>query len=84
MEDVRPARRVKLCRLLRTIRRERGVTQIQLAEKMGVPQPMISRYENGERQVEYVEVELICEAMGMSLRSFTRRWESTPDDFEGE
>ncbi len=84
MEDARSARRVKLRRLLRTIRRERGVTQIQLAERLGVPQPMISRYEQGERQVEFVEVEAICEAVGMSLRSFCRRWDSTPDDFEDD
>lgn len=76
--------RVKLRRLLRTIRRERGVTQIQLAERLGVPQPMISRYEKGERQVDFVEVEAICEAVGMSFRSFCRRWESTPEDFEDE
>ena len=82
MEHARSARRVKLRRLLRAIRQERGITQIQLAERLGVPQPMISRYEKGERQVEFVEVEEICEAVGMSLRSFCRRWDSTPDDFE--
>ena len=84
MEQARAARRIKLRRLLRAIRRERGITQIQLAERLGVPQPMISRYEKGERQVDFVEVEAICEAVGMSLKSFCRRWESTPEDFEGE
>jgi DNA-binding XRE family transcriptional regulator len=30
------------------LRRERGITQVELAEILGVPQPMISAYENGD------------------------------------
>ncbi len=84
MEDVLGMRRVKLRRLLRTIRRERGVTQVQLAERLAVPQSVISKIENGERQVDFVEVEALCEALGTSLRSFCRRWDSTPVDWEGD
>ena len=84
MEDALAARRVKLRRLLRTIRRERGVTQVQLAERTGLPQSVISKVENGERRVEFVEVEAVCEGVGMSLKSFCRRWDSTPDDWNGE
>lgn len=80
----RSRRRVKLRRLLRAIRRERGVTQVQLAESLEVPQSVISKYESGERQIDFVEVEAVCEAVGMSLRSFCRRWDSTPEDFEDE
>ncbi len=29
------------------LRRDRGITQVELAEMLGVPQPMISAYENG-------------------------------------
>ena len=75
-------RRLKLRRLLRTIRRERGITQTELAGRLSIPQSMVSRYENGERELDFVEVEAICEAMGMSLRSFCRRWDTTPEDFE--
>ncbi len=84
MEDVLVARRVKLRRLLRSIRRERGMTQAQIAERLGVPQSVISKLENGERQVDFVEVEALCEALGTSLRSFCRRWDSTPEDWEGD
>jgi len=80
--DVLLARRLKLRRLLRAIRRERGVTQVQLAERLEVPQSVISKYEGGERQLDFVEVEAVCDALGTSLRSFCRRWDSTPDDFE--
>ncbi len=84
MDDALAARRIKLRRLLRAIRRERGVTQVALSEGSGLAQAVISNIERGERQVEFVEVEALCEAVGMSLRSFCRRWDSTPDDWEGE
>ena len=84
MEDVLARRRVKLRRLLRAIRRERHVTQVQLAERLGVPQSFVSKYEIGERRLDLVEVEAVCEAVGMSLRSFCRRWDSTPEDWEGD
>jgi DNA-binding XRE family transcriptional regulator len=29
------------------LRQEHGITQVELAEMLGVPQPMISAYENG-------------------------------------
>ena len=47
-------------------------------------QSFVSKYENGDRQLDFIEVEAVCEAMGMSLRSFCRRWDSTPDDYEGD
>ena len=84
MEDVLAGRRVKLRMLLRAIRRERHVTQVQLAERLGVPQSFVSKCETGERRLDFVEVEAVCEAVGMSLRSFCRRWDSTPEDWEGD
>ena len=84
MKDVRVARRAKLRRLLRTIRRERGVNQLEIAKRLDVPQSFVSKYENGDRHLDFVEVEAVCEAMGTSLRSFLRRWDSIPDDVEDE
>ena len=84
MKDVRVGRKAKLRRLLRAIRRERGVTQLEIAERLDVQQSFVSKYENGDRHLDFVEVEAVCEAMGTSLRSFCRRWDSTPDDIEDE
>ncbi len=84
MKEVLSGRRLKLRRLLRAIRRERGVTQVQLAERLEVPQSRVSKYENGDLRLDLVEVEAVCEALGTSLRSLVRRWDSTPDDFEGD
>lgn len=71
-------KRRKLRHLLRTLREERGVTQVELATRLGVPQSVVSKYEAGDRQVDFVEVEAICDALGVSLRTLLRRWETTP------
>lgn len=47
---------------LARFRKERGITQIELAEKLGVAQPMISDYERGELRLHgqlIVELTLI-------------------------
>ncbi len=33
---------------LATVRKARGITQVELAQTLGVPQTMVSKYENGE------------------------------------
>ena len=73
---------VRLGRLLRKIRRERGVTQVQLAELLGLPQSAISKYENGERPLGFMEVLDVLEAVGMRQRTFFRRWLSPSEDLE--
>ncbi len=78
------ARRRRLGRLLQTIRRDCGVTQNQLAERLAVPESVITALENGERGPDFVEVVAVCEALGTSLDSFRCRWESTSEDFEGD
>ncbi len=60
------ARRRRLGRLLQTIRRDPGVTQNQLAERLAEPESMISALENGERGLDFVEVVAVCEALGTS------------------
>ena len=84
MDDPRSRPDPKLSRLLRAIRRERGVTQVQLAERVGLPQSVISRYEIGERIVSFQEVMAVCQALGVSMQTFVRRLDSMPDDLEDE
>jgi transcriptional regulator with XRE-family HTH domain len=62
--------------LLSTIRRERGFTQAQLAEKLHKPQSFISKFENGERRIDYIELRSICRALGVSISEFDKRFES--------
>ena len=78
MEAQQPERRRRLAELLRAIRTERDVTQVALAARLGVPQSVVSKYESGARQIGCLEVEAVCKALGVSLQTFVRRWQ-TPE-----
>ncbi len=55
---------------------ERGFTQEELAKKLKVPQSFVSKYESGERRIDLVELRLVCCALGVSLPSIIKRWET--------
>jgi transcriptional regulator with XRE-family HTH domain len=67
--------REKLHELLRRIRQEKGIRQVELAEKLGVPQSFISKYESGDRALDILELRQICKAIGISLEEFVRKLE---------
>lgn len=61
--------------LLREIRLETSLTQVELAARVGKDQAYISRYESGQRRLDLLEVRDICQAMGITLEEFVRRLE---------
>jgi transcriptional regulator with XRE-family HTH domain len=61
--------------LLRKARVEAGLTQMELASRLGVPQSFVSKYESGERRLDVLELRLVCQAVGVSLQEFVRRLE---------
>jgi len=67
-------RRVFL-RLLRRVRMDAKLTQSQLAKTLGVTQARISKYEQGERRIDMLELKRICDAIGLPLTEFSRRFE---------
>lgn len=47
--------------MLRTARREKGLTQAAVAKALGKPQSFIAKVENGERRLDVIEfVHLAC------------------------
>lgn len=56
----------KLSTELRAIRTAAGYTQVQLAEKLGKPQSYVSKYESGDRYLDFIEVLDVCEICGTS------------------
>lgn len=62
-------------RLLRRVRVEAKLTQAQLAKLLGVTQARISKYEQGERRVDMLELKTICDAIKLPLTEFARRFE---------
>jgi transcriptional regulator with XRE-family HTH domain len=61
--------------LVRQIRLDAGVTQLELANRIGVPQSFISKFESGERRLDILELRQICRALGLNLADFVRRLE---------
>jgi transcriptional regulator with XRE-family HTH domain len=67
--------RQRLAQLLRTVRTEAGLRQIDLAEKLDEPQSFVSKYESGEQRLDLLELKAICEALGIGLMDFVKRFE---------
>ena len=70
--------------VLRQVRREAGLRQVDLAERLGRPQSLVSDLESGQRRLDVVELRTICHALGLPLEEFIRRWEERlRDDLSG-
>lgn len=62
-----------LQRLLRQIRTEAGLRQVDLAAKLGQPQSFVSKCESGERRLDLLELEQVCICCGITLADFVIR-----------
>jgi transcriptional regulator with XRE-family HTH domain len=66
----------KVISLLRECREAKGLTQKNLADKIGSDQTFISKIEIGERRIDIIELRQICIAMKMTLPEFIEKLES--------
>lgn len=64
----------RLTSLLRQVRLDASITQDELAERLGRSQSYVSKYERGEQRLDLTELEGICRAVGISLRSFVDKY----------
>lgn len=58
------------------LRKERGMTQVELAKRLGIPQPVLSRYERGKARLSAEMVLRIAEVLEVStdmILGLTRR-----------
>lgn len=46
------------------LRKEKGLTQVQLSKRLGKPQPFVSYVERGERRIDVIEFCVIVRALG--------------------
>ena len=60
---------------LREEREKSGVTQEEMAERLGESQSFVSKCERGERRMDIVELREFCKAMGLSLEKFVKQLE---------
>ena len=63
-------------RRLREARRRAGLTQVQLAERLGQTQTFVSKCERGERRMDLVEVRAFCLALGESFPAFVAAFDA--------
>jgi transcriptional regulator with XRE-family HTH domain len=54
----------QLREILVDTRKRAGLTQHQLAERLGKPQSFVAKYERGERRIDVIEFLKIVRAMG--------------------
>jgi transcriptional regulator with XRE-family HTH domain len=55
-------------------RKKKGITQKQLAIRLGRPQSFVSKYERGERRLDVVEFARVARALGIDPIRFLRRF----------
>ena len=58
---------VKIGSFIKEIRKEKGLTQEQLAEKLGVSQKSVSRWETGKTMPDYSLLPNICETLEINV-----------------
>lgn len=61
-------RRLALREKLKAARKAAGLTQAQVAARLGKPQSFVAKYETGERRLEAVELPEIAEIFAVDLR----------------
>ncbi len=57
---------------LKEARKQSGLTQTEVAEKLGLPQSYVSKVESGERRVDAVELERLAKIYGKSINYFLK------------
>ncbi len=62
-EDIR----IRLGRKVRKLRMQRGWTQVERAEKLGLDRSYLADVERGKRNISVLNLELIAEGLGLSL-----------------
>jgi transcriptional regulator with XRE-family HTH domain len=65
-----------LLEVLRELRTEKKLTQAQLAKAIGAKQAFVSKYETGERRLDFLDLVAICEVLGISIVEFAARFEA--------
>ena len=72
-KNIRLNQQKKLLVLLRAVRVEAGLTQSELASRLGTDQTFISKYESGERRLDILELREVCEVIGIDFVAFIGR-----------
>lgn len=53
-----------------------GLTQIQVAERLAKPQSYVSKYERGERRLDFPEFVELVETLGIDIATFVSDYQA--------
>lgn len=62
--------------MVRVAREQAGLQQGDLADRLGVPQSVLSKIEAAHREVTMLELRVICAALSLTLVDFAGKLES--------
>jgi len=62
--------------MLKEARVTADLTQVEVADALGKPQNHVSKYERGERRLDYTEALEIADVIGFDIADFTKRYKS--------
>jgi transcriptional regulator with XRE-family HTH domain len=58
---------------LRKLRTDRGLTQVEFAEKLGIDRSYLADIERGNRNVSLMNIEVLAKGLGLSLSQLFRK-----------
>ncbi|MBI4755547.1 MAG: helix-turn-helix transcriptional regulator [Betaproteobacteria bacterium] len=70
-------------KLLVGAREEAGLTQVQVAARLGKPQSFVSKYERGERRLDFTEFLEVADILGVDASAFIARYRASQVPSEG-
>jgi transcriptional regulator with XRE-family HTH domain len=73
-----------LLSVLRQLRVEAGLRQVDLARALGKPQAFVSYYESGARRLDLLELRQICRVLGVPLLDLVRKFEKLLAPSQGQ
>ena len=71
-----------LLSLLRQVRQDAGLTQAEMAARLGVNQSWISYYERGSRKLDMLQIRQICVAVGVPIAEFAAMLDKAIEEVE--
>ena len=66
-KSIASPRHQALASLLRELRLDAGLSQVEVADLLGEAQSFVSKYEGGVRRLDLIELEQVAAALGTSL-----------------
>lgn len=67
--------------LLTQAREDAGMTQVQVATKLGKPQSYVSKYESGDRRLDVTEFVQIADLLSLDVGSFLDQYRAKAGTF---